>query len=79
MLLAVPTSARADDPAAFAARARGCMAGRCDERGECDARETVLIGGDAPAAVLAAGSHATCRPGWERGGSGARAHPALAP
>ena len=77
---------RWDDPAAFAASARGCMAGRCDRRGECDGRElragrrrrsrcsgcsrcSASRGGaagereigDAPAAIRAAGSHATCR------------------
>ena len=36
---------RWDDPAAFAASARDCMAGRCDERGECDGREWALAGG----------------------------------
>jgi hypothetical protein len=36
---------RWDDPSAFAASARGCMAGRCDERGECDGRELALAGG----------------------------------
>ena len=40
-----------DDPSAFAASAGGCMAGRCDERGECDGRELALAGG-AGAAVL---------------------------
>ena len=30
------------DPAAFAASARSCMAGRCDEVGECDWRESAL-------------------------------------
>jgi hypothetical protein len=30
------------DPAAFAASARGCMAGRCNESGECDWRESAL-------------------------------------
>ena len=35
---------RWDDPAAFAASARGCMAGRCDEEGECDGRELALAG-----------------------------------
>jgi hypothetical protein len=35
---------RWDDPAAFAASARDCMAGRCDERGECDGRELALSG-----------------------------------
>ena len=68
------------------------MAGRCDEVGECDWRESALAGGavgalgllagvvgvaaapaglssgDAPAAVLAAGSHATLLP--PRGRSG---------
>ena len=34
-----------NDPSAFAANARGCMAGRCDERGECDGRELALAGG----------------------------------
>ncbi len=33
-----------DDPAAFAASARGCAAGRCDALGECDDREWVLAG-----------------------------------
>jgi len=33
-----------DDPSAFAASARGCMAGRCDERGECDGAELALAG-----------------------------------
>ena len=93
---------RWDDPAAFAASARGCMAGRCDRRGECDGRELALAGGDgrgaraaravrrlavappagvrgdAPAAIRAAGSHATCvlRPEGAKEGasaSGARA------
>ena len=45
-----------DDPAAFAASARGCMAGRCDERGECDGRELALGGGAAGVlGLLAAG------------------------
>jgi len=33
---------RWDDPSAFAAHARACMAGRCDERGECDGAELAL-------------------------------------
>ena len=43
---------RWDDPAAFAASARGCMAGRCDERGECDGRELAVAGGAVGALVL---------------------------
>jgi hypothetical protein len=35
---------RWDDPAAFAASARSCAAGRCDEVGECDDREWALAG-----------------------------------
>jgi hypothetical protein len=36
---------RWDDPAAFAASARGCMAGRCNAVGECDGRELLEGGG----------------------------------
>jgi hypothetical protein len=36
---------RWDDPGAFAAGAHGCMAGRCDQRGECDTGEKALVGG----------------------------------
>lgn len=43
---------RWDDPAAFAASARACLAGRCDERGECDGRELALAGGAACALGL---------------------------
>jgi hypothetical protein len=43
---------RWDDPGAFAASARECMAGRCDRRGECDAREKALVGGAAGALGL---------------------------
>jgi hypothetical protein len=43
---------RWDDPGAFAAGARGCMAGRCDERGECDGRELALSGAVAAALGL---------------------------
>jgi hypothetical protein len=47
---------RWDDPAAFAASARGCVAARCDERGECDGRELALAGGAAGVlGLLAAG------------------------
>lgn len=35
---------RWDDPSAFAASARDCMAGRCDARGECDNAELALAG-----------------------------------
>ena len=38
---------RWDDPAAFAASARSCMAGRCDAVGECDGRELALAAGAA--------------------------------
>ena len=38
---------RWNDPAAFAASARGCMAGRCDRRGECDGRELAVAAGTA--------------------------------
>ena len=31
-----------DDPGAFAAHARPCTEGRCDERGECDGAEVAL-------------------------------------
>ena len=34
-----------DDPGAFAAQARPCTGGRCDERGKCDARELAVGGG----------------------------------
>ena len=43
------------DPAAFAASARGCMAGRCDAVGECDWRESALLGGAVGAVGLLAG------------------------
>jgi hypothetical protein len=43
---------RWDDPGAFAASARGCMAGRCDAVGECDARELALAGAAAGALGL---------------------------
>ena len=43
---------RWDDPSAFAASARACMAGRCDEVGECDGRELALAGGAAVALGL---------------------------
>jgi hypothetical protein len=43
------------DPAAFAASARGCMAGRCNESGECDWRESVLAAGAIGAVGLLAG------------------------
>ena len=38
---------RWDDPGASAASASGCMAGRCDRRGECDADEKALVGAGA--------------------------------
>ena len=46
---------RWDDPGAFAASARGCMAGRCDEQGECDGRELAMAGALALLALLLAG------------------------
>ena len=46
---------RWDDPAAFAASARSCMAGRCNEVGECDWRESGLAGGAIGALGLLAG------------------------
>jgi hypothetical protein len=36
---------RWSDPGGFAASARPCTDGRCDERGECDGRELALGGG----------------------------------
>lgn len=36
---------RWDDPDAFARSASACKAGRCDEKGECDGRETALGAG----------------------------------
>jgi hypothetical protein len=47
---------RWDDPGAFAAHARPCTGGRCDERGESDDRERALGGGVAGVlGLLAAG------------------------
>jgi hypothetical protein len=43
------------DPAAFAASARSCLAGRCDAVGECDWRESALGGGALAAVGLLAG------------------------
>jgi hypothetical protein len=51
---------RWDDPGAFAASARGCMAGRCDEVGECDGREWALAGALALLGLALAGA------GWWR-------------
>jgi Vacuolar protein sorting-associated protein 62 len=46
---------RWDDPAAFAASARGCMAGRCNAVGECDNRELALESGALGTVGLLAG------------------------
>jgi hypothetical protein len=43
------------DPAAFAASARSCMAGRCNESGECDWRESALAAAAIGAVGLLAG------------------------
>jgi len=44
---------RWSDPGRFSTeRARSCAAGRCDERGECDGRETALAGGAAAGLAL---------------------------
>jgi hypothetical protein len=62
---------RWDDPTAFAASARGCLAGRCDERGECDGREVALGGGVVGLGVLGLGLIALRRRRrvWRRGGT----------
>jgi len=46
---------RWDSPEALARGAQPCGAGRCDEHGECDGRETAMAGGAAGLAILAAG------------------------
>ena len=40
------------DPSAWAAAARSCTRRDCDERGECDGRETAIAGGLACVGVL---------------------------
>ncbi len=43
---------RWDDPGAWAASARSCTRGDCDERGECDGRETAVAAGLAALGLL---------------------------
>jgi hypothetical protein len=45
---------RWSDPAGWAARARPCMARRCNERGECDQPETLMAAAAAGFGLLAA-------------------------
>jgi hypothetical protein len=67
---------RWDDPTAFAASASGCMAGRCDRRGECDAKEKALVGGAFGLLGLLAFLAGRW---WVRRRNEARAHPAPTP
>ena len=47
---------RWSDPEGWARRARECGAGRCNETGECDGRETAMQGGAAAVLLLLAGA-----------------------